>query len=148
MERFRLQTALDVRKRLEKLKQKEYAQQLQVAKNLEVQIAQAQQSIAQSDLQADSLKTGILSVQVLQEHNAFKKRLLYQINLLQQRLQEQNQLVESKRSEVAQAGQKRRALEIIKEKRELLARKKQEQLERSQMDEIAQNHVLKQNHQV
>ena len=143
MEKFRLQTALDVRKRLEKLKQKEYAQQLQVAKNLEAQIAQAQQSIQQSDAHADRIKSGILSVQTLQGHNAFKKRLLYQIDLLQQRLGEQNQLLEIKRLEVAQAGQKRRTLEIIKEKREVLEQKKQEKLERLEIDEIAQNHVLK-----
>ncbi len=144
MPRFSLQTALDVRERMEKLKQKEFAQQLQVAQELKARIGDAQDAIVASNGQMNQLKSGGFSVAHLQFHESYKSRMNQQIAILEQQLKEQNEVVDVKQQELVEATQKRRVLEILKEKELFRHRKKQERLERLEMDEISQNFAIKQ----
>ncbi len=139
MPKFSLQTALNVRERIEKLKQKEFAEQLKIAQDLKSQIEAYGVEFEQSKQNVNQLKNQRFTVAHLQFHDQFRKRLKQQTAVLEQQLQEQNEVVEVKQQNLIKATQDRRALEILKEKELKRFRKKQEKLERIEMDEIARN---------
>ena len=144
MPKFSLQTALDVRERIEKLKQKEFAEQLQIAQDIKSRMDACQVETQQSKQEVNQLKNQGFTIAHLQFHDQFRKRLKQQTEILEQQLQEQNETVAVKQKDLVKATQDRRALEILKEKELERFRKNQNRLERMEMDEIAQNFMLNQ----
>lgn len=142
MASFSLQTALDVRERIEKVKQKEFAEQLQVSQEMKGRIGGFQQEVLQSNQQENELKSKGFTIPQLQFHDGFRRRLDYQKSILEGQLKEQDEIVGRKQQELLEATRKRRVLEILKEKELLRNRKKRERLDRIEMDEIAQNFAL------
>ena len=69
----------------------------------------------------------------------FQERIERQLELTQDQLNEQLDIVELKRHELTVATQKKRVLEILKEKEIKKFRDETERLERLEVDEIAQN---------
>jgi len=143
MKKFSLQTALEVKERIEKVKQKEWAEQLQCAQEMKDRIGGLEQEVLQSQQQENELKNNGFTVPQLQFHEGFRRRLDHQKSIVEGQLQEQDEIVSRKQQEFLEATQKRRVLEILKEKELLRNRKKQKRLERIEMDEIAQNLSLK-----
>ncbi|MBF0278012.1 MAG: flagellar export protein FliJ [SAR324 cluster bacterium] len=144
MPKFSLQTALDVRERIEKLKQKEFAEQLQIAQEIKSRIDACDSELQQSRHEVNQMKNRGFTIGHLQFHDQFKKRIAQQTEVLEQQLVEQNELLEVNQKNLLKATQDRRALEILKEKELTRAREKQERTERTEMDEIAQNFLLSQ----
>lgn len=144
MPQFSLQTALNVRERVERLKQKAFAEQLQVSQKIKNQIETIQKESKLSAEQLSSLKQQGFTITQLQFYGQYQKRLEQQIMILESQLKEQNEIVEVKQQELLKATQNRRVLEILKEKELQRFWKKQDRLERIEMDEIAQNFSINQ----
>ncbi len=140
MPRFSLETALKVRERLEKLYQKALAEQVQ----LEIQhrdrkkLMQDALEIYNNDL--DKAKTDGVTLNQLLMGGHFQQRIKQHLELTQDQLNEQLEVVELKRHELTQATQKKRVLEILKEKEIQKFKDETERLERLEADEIAQNY--------
>ncbi|MBF0289275.1 MAG: flagellar export protein FliJ [SAR324 cluster bacterium] len=142
MPRFSMQTALDVRERIEKLKQKEFGEQLQVAQEIKSRIVESQEQIKQSHVYTNQLKNNGFTIAQLQFNQQFCQRMEQQIQVLEHQLQQQNEIVNRKQQSLLKATQDRRVLEILKEKEQQRYRKHQDRLDRLEMDEIAQNFSL------
>ena len=69
----------------------------------------------------------------------FQQRIERQLELTQNQLTEQLDILELKRHELTVATQKKRVLEILKEKEIKKFKDEKERLERLEADEIAQN---------
>ena len=138
MPRFRLETALKVRERLEKLYQKALAEQVQIQQQLRDQKKMMETALDahQRDLNAAS-HTGFTIVQ-MQMSDQFRERMTDKMETMENQLLEQEEVIELKRQELTRATQKKRVLEILKEKQEQRFLEEMERQERQEADEIAQ----------
>jgi flagellar export protein FliJ len=140
MFRFKLQHVLDVRERLERLKQKEYSLALMEAQRLEHEIALRHQNMVRSGEHMDALRRSTPSPYPLQLHNQYRKRLGGEIQVLQQQLREQDQVLEARRRELVESRRARRTMEILREKAHTRYEERQSRRERAEMDEVAANY--------
>ena len=140
MPRFSLETALKVRKRLEKFYQKALADEVQAEQQYKerLQLMSSALEIHNKDLD-DSKENGLtISQLILGGH--FQQRIEQQMELTEYQLKEQQEVVDLKRHELTLATQKKRVLEILKDKENKKYRDEMERLERLEADEIAQNY--------
>ena len=140
MPRFSLETALKVRKRLEKFYQKALADEVQAEQQYKerLQLMSSTLEIHFKDLD-DSKENGLtISQLILGGH--FQQRIEQQMELTEYQLKEQQEVVDLKRHELTLATQKKRVLEILKDKENKKYRDEMERLERLEADEIAQNY--------
>ncbi len=138
MPRFRLETALKVRERLEKLYQKALAEQVQLQQQLRDQRLLMETALAQHQRELDGYKQGGFSIMQLQLSDLFRQRVKRQVEVTEKQIEEQEQVIELKRQELTRATQKKRVLEILKEKQEQRFQEELERRERQEADEIAQ----------
>ncbi|MBC8259307.1 MAG: flagellar FliJ family protein [SAR324 cluster bacterium] len=143
MSRFRLETALRVRERLEKLYQKALAEQLQVEQQYRGRKQLMQDSLDSHNNELDTAKADGVTINQLLMGSQFQQRIEQQLKVTQEQLNEQLEVVALKRHELTQATQKKRVLEILKEKELKKHKDETERLERLEADEIAQNSRLK-----
>ena len=141
MKRFRLETALKVRERLEKLYQKALAEQVQLEQQYRDRKQLMQDALNNYNNELDEAKAHDVTINQLLMGGLFKQRVEQQLELTQDQLKEQLEVVELKRHELTQATQKKRVLEILKEKEIKKFRDETERLERLEVDEIAQNYL-------
>jgi len=141
MKRFRLETALKVRERLEKLYQKALAEQVQLEKHYRDRKQLMQDALNNYNNELDEAKAHDVTINQLLMGGQFQQRIEQQLELTQDQLNEQLEVVELKRHELTQATQKKRVLEILKEKEIKKFRDETERLERLEADEIAQNYL-------
>ena len=135
MKRFRLETALKVRERLEKLYQKALAEQVQLEQQYRDRKQLMQDALNNYNNELDEAKAHDVTINQLLMGGQFQQRIEQQLELTQ------DQVVELKRHELTQATQKKRVLEILKEKEIKKFRDETERLERLEADEIAQNYL-------
>ena len=140
MPRFRLETALHVRERLEKLYQKALAEQVQVEQQYRDRKQLMEKTLNHHHKDLDEAKTQGVTINQLLMGDRFQERIERQLELTQDQLNEQLEIVELKRHELTVATQKKRVLEILKEKEIKKFRDETERLERLEADEIAQNY--------
>ena len=140
MKRFRLETALTVRERLEKLYQKALAEQVQLEQQYRDRKQLMQDALNNYNNELDEAKAHDVTINQLLMGEQFQQRIEQQLELTQDQLNEQLEVVELKRHELTQATQKKRVLEILKEKEIKKFRDETERLERLEADEIAQNY--------
>ncbi len=140
MHRFSLETALKVRKRLEKFYQKALADEVQSEQEYieKLELMSSALEIQNKDL--DDAKENGLTISQLILGGHFQKRIEQQIELVEYQLKEQKEVVDLKRHELTLATQKKRVLEILKDKENKKYLDKIERLERLEADEIAQNY--------
>ena len=140
MPRFSLETALSVRERLEKLYQKALAEQVQIEKHHRETINIMQDALEVHNKDLDEAKKNGVTINQLLMGGDFQMRIKNNLEIRIEQLKEQLEVVELKRHELTKATQKKRVLEILKEKeiKELKAEK--DRLERMEADEIAQNY--------
>ena len=138
MPRFRLETALKVRERLEKLYQKALAEQVQIQQELRDHKKLMENALETHDLNLNQSKKSGFTVMQLQMSDHFKERLGLQMEVNQNQLKEQEQVIELKRQELTRATQKKRVLEILKEKQQQRFEEEMDRQERQEADEIAQ----------
>ena len=140
MPRFTLETALKVRKRLEKFYQKALADEVQAEQQYKerLQLMSGALEIHNKDL--DDAKENGLTISQLILGGHFQQRIEQQMELTEYQLKEQQEVVDLKRHELTLATQKKRVLEILKDKENKKYRDEMERLERLEADEIAQNY--------
>ena len=140
MPRFRLETALKVRERLEKLYQKALAEQVQLEQQHRDRKKLIQEALDIHNNDLDKAKAEGVTISQLLMGGNFQQRIKQHLELTQAQLDEQLEVVELKRHELTQATQKKRVLEILKEKEIEKFKVETERLERLEADEIAQNY--------
>ena len=138
MPRFRLETALKVRERLEKLYQKALAEQVQIQQQL-----RDQKKILETDLEThrrdlNTARHNGFTITQLRMSDQFCERLTYKMEKIKSQLREQKDVIELKRQELTRATQKKRVLEILKKNQTQRFQDEMERHERQEADEIAQ----------
>jgi len=140
MPRFSLETALKVRERLEKLYQKALAEQVQLEKQHRDIIKVMQEALDVHNNELDKSKKYGLTINQLLMGGHFQQRVKEHLDLRQEQLRDQLEIVELKRHELTKATQKKRVLEILKEKEIHEFNTEKDRLDRLEADEIAQNY--------
>ena len=140
MPRFSLETALKVRKRLEKFYQKALADEVQAEQQYKEKLELMSSSLDVHNKDLDDAKENGLTVSQLILGGHFQQRIEQQMELIGYQLKEQQEVVDLKRHELTLATQKKRVLEILKDKENKKYIDEMERLERLEADEIAQNY--------
>ena len=139
MNKFKLQTALKVRERLEKLYQKSFAEQVQVTQRLTDQLNILEEAFQENSSAVDLAKRSGFTITDLVAANGFGQRLKYHQSVVQDQMTEQQELMERRRQELVSATQQKRVLEILREKHELREREKLQREETFELDEVSLN---------
>ena len=139
MNKFKLQTALKVRERLEKLYQKSFAEQVQVTQRLTDQLNILEEALEENNSAVDLAKRNGFTIADLVRANGFGQRLKYHQSVVQDQMIEQQELMERRRQELVSATQQKRVLEILREKHELKERERLQKEETFELDEISLN---------
>ena len=140
MPRFSLETALKVRKRLEKFYQKALADEVQAERQYKERLQLMSSALEIHNKDLDDAKENGLTISQLILGGHFQQRIEQQMELTEYQLKEQQEVVDLKRHELTLATQKKRVLEILKDKENKKYRDEMERLERLEADEIAQNY--------
>ena len=140
MPRFSLETALKVRKRLEKFYQKALADEVHSEQQYKEKLEIMSSTLETHNKDLDDAKEKGLTISQLILGGHFQKRIEQQIELVEYQLKEQKEVVDLKRHELTLATQKKRVLEILKDKENKKYLDEIERLERVEADEIAQNY--------
>ena len=140
MPRFSLETALKVRKRLEKFYQKALADEVQAEQQYKEKLELMCSALDLHNKDLDDAKENGLTISQLILGNHFQQRIEQQMELIEFQLKEQQEVVDLKRHELTLATQKKRVLEILKDKENKKYIDEMERLERLEADEIAQNY--------
>ena len=141
MPRFSLETALKVRKRLEKFYQKALADELNSEKQYMERLDLMSSALEIHNKDLDDAKENGLTISKLILGEQFQQRIGQQMELIEYQLREQKEVVDLKRHELTLASQKKRVLEILKDKEGKKHIDEMERLERLEADEIAQNYL-------
>ena len=139
MNKFKLQTALKVRERLEKLYQKSFAEQVQVTQRLTDQLNTLEEAFQENSSAVDLAKRNGFTIADLVRANGFGQRLKYHQSVVQDQMTEQQELMERRRQELVSATQQKRVLEILREKHALREREKLQREETFELDEVSLN---------
>ena len=139
MNKFKLQTALKVRERLEKLYQKSFAEQVQVTQRLSDQLGILEEAFQENNSTVNQAKRNGFTIADLVRANGFGQRLKYHESVVQDQMIEQQELMERRRQELVSATQQKRVLEILREKHELREREKLQREETFELDEVSLN---------
>ena len=140
MPRFSLETALKVRKRLEKFYQKALADEVQAEQQYKEKLELMSSALDVYNKDLDDAKENGLTISQLILGGHFQHRIEQQMELIEYQLKEQQEVVDLKRHELTLATQKKRVLEILKDKENKKYIDEMERLERLEADEIAQNY--------
>ena len=140
MPRFSLETALKVRKRLEKFYQKALADEVQAEQQYKEKLELMSSALDVQNKDLDDAKENGISISQLILGGHFQQRIEQQMELIGYQLKEQQEVVDLKRHELTLATQKKRVLEILKDKENKKYIDEMERLERLEADEIAQNY--------
>ena len=138
MPRFRLEPALKVRERLEKLYQKALAEQVQIHQQLRDQKKMMETALDTHRRNLNVAKRTGFTIAQMQMSDQFRKLMTEKMETTENQLFEQEEVIELKRQELTRATQKKRVLEILKEKQEQRFLEEMERQERQEADEIAQ----------
>ena len=139
MNKFKLQTALKVRERLEKLYQKSFAEQVQVTQRLTDQLNILEEALEENNSAVDLAKRNGFTIADLVRANGFGQRLKYHQSVMQDQMIEQQELMERRRQELVSATQQKRVLEILREKHEFKESERLQKEETFELDEISLN---------
>ena len=137
---FSLETALKVRKRLEKFYQKALADEVQAEQQYNEKLELMSSALDGHNKDLDDAKENGLTISQLILGGHFQQRIAQQMELIGYQLKEQHEVVDLKRHELTLATQKKRVLEILKDKENKKYIDEMERLERLEADEIAQNY--------
>ena len=141
---FSLQTVLDVRERLEKIKYKEFSNLLFERQKLDEEISSRKAKIDGAAAKLDEVRRQGITAAPLQLYTHFRRRLHTEIESIGEQMREQEQAVEEKRKELVEARRAHRAIGILKERELRRYERALARQERATMDEIAANYYLHQ----
>ena len=141
---FSLQTVLEVRERLEKIKYKEFSGMLYEQQQMSAEIQSRKKQIAESASKLDEVRRQGITAAPLQLYSNFRERLNSEIGLIAEQYREHEQAVEEKRKELVEARRAHRAIEILRDRELERHERTQIRQDRAIMDEIAANYYLHQ----
>lgn len=142
MFQFRLQSVLEVRERLSRIKQKEFSEVLYKRQQMELEIEQRHGALSRASSFVDKGKRASLSLHPLEMFQAFKQRLDSEIDLIAEQMREQDQQLEERRRALVEAKRAQRTLEILREKAQNRYEKELNRRERAIMDEVGANYFI------
>lgn len=142
MFRFRLQSVLNVRERLARIRQKEFSEVLTRRQSLEARIDAHHADIAKASHYVDRANQQSPSVFSLEMFGGFKSRLTAEIALIEKQVHEQDQELEAKRTALVEAKRAQRSLEILRDKAHDRYKHDLNHRERVTMDEVASNYFV------
>lgn len=140
MFRFRLQHVLEIRERLERIKQKDYSLALLEAQKIEDGITQRHQDIKRSGEHMDALRQSSPTAAPLMFHVNYRKRLEGEIDRMTEQLREFQEVLEARRKELVEARRARRTMEILRDKAQARHEQRMMRVELADMDEVAANY--------
>ena len=140
MFRFRLQHVLEIRERLERIKQKDYSLALLEAQRMEHEIEARRLDIRRSGDHMDALRRSSPTAVPLQLHVNYRKRLDGEIGRIGNSLREHQQVLEARRRELVEARRARRTMEILRDKAQARYEQRMSRRDRADMDEVAANY--------
>ena len=141
---FSLQTVLEVRERLEKIKYKEFSNLLYERQKLDQEVQSRNTQIESAATKLDEIRRQGVTAAPLQLYTNFRQRLNSEITTISEQLREQEQALEEKRKELVEARRAHRAIEILRERELERYERARRRQERAVMDEIAANYFLQQ----
>lgn len=142
---FRLQSVLDVRERMARIKQKEFAEVLARHQLLEDEIVRHEAHLGRAARYVDQAKRGSPSVAPLELFANFQRRIRGEMARIQEQIREQAQELEATRGALVEAKRAQRGLEILRDKARVRYEHVMSRRERAAMDEVASNyHLLRQ----
>jgi len=142
---FRLQSVLEVRERMARLKQKEFAEVLSRHQVLEAEIEHNEADLARASLKVDDAKRNSPSLLPLELFTNFQRRIKGDMARIQEQMREQAQELEARRRALVEAKRAQRSLEILRDKARVRYENTLSRRERATMDEVASNyHLLRQ----
>lgn len=145
MFRFRLQSVLEVRERMARLKQKEFAEVLSRHQVLESEIDRHESHLRRASTYVEGVKRSTPTVLPMALFNDFRRRVQGEVRLIEEQMREQAQELEAKRSALVEAKRDQRSLEILRDKARERYERALSRQERTTMDEVASNyHLLRQ----
>lgn len=139
---FRLQSVLDVRERMARLRQKDFAESLARHQTLETAIERHESDLSRAARFVDSQKRSGPTVASLQLFGNFQRRLRGEMSLIEEQIREQAQELEATRTKLVEAKRAQRSLEILRDKARRRFEEEQSRLERVTMDEVASNYTV------
>lgn len=137
---FRLQNVLDVRERITRLRQKDYAHVEAQVQGLADQVDDLQTAKARAARDMDETNATAPSVFALQQYQAFRQRVKHQVALLHEQMRELQQELDARRAALVEARRAQRALEILRDKARRRHEEAEGRRERAAMDEVAANY--------
>ena len=142
---FRLQSVLEVRERMARLKQKEFAEVLSRHQVLEAQIERNEGDLARASAKVDDIKRSSASILPLELFANFQRRIKGDMARIREQMREQAQELEARRRSLVEAKRAQRSLEILRDKARVRYEDALSRHERAIMDEVASNyHLLRQ----
>lgn len=142
MFRFRLQSILEVRERLARIRQKEFSEVLFKRQTMEAQVDQHQSDLGRASGFVDRMKRSTIALQPLALYANYQRRLNSEIDLITGQIREQGQDLEEKRKALVEAKRAQRTLEILRDKAHNRYEQELNRRERSTMDEVASNYFI------
>ena len=143
---FSLQTVLEVRERLEKIKYKESSSLLFERQKLDDEVRDRNTKIGEAASKLDEVRKQGITAAPLQLYTQYRERLNAEIELISEQLREQEQALEEKRKELVEARRAHRAIEILKERELERYEQVRTRQERAAMDEIAAKTAITDHH--
>jgi flagellar export protein FliJ len=142
---FRLQSVLEVRERMARLKQKEFAEVLSRHQVLEAEIERNEGDLARASARVDEIKRSSASIAPLELFANFQRRIKGDMARIREQMREQAQELEARRRSLVEAKRAQRSLEILRDKARVRYDETLSRHERATMDEVASNyHLLRQ----
>jgi flagellar export protein FliJ len=142
---FRLQSVLEVRERMARLKQKEFSETLSRHQVLEAEIDRNEADLARAGHYVDGLRRSSPTVLPLELFANFQRRIKGDMERIQELMREQAQELEARRRALVEAKRAQRSLEILRDKARVRYERTLSRRERATMDEVASNyHLLRQ----
>jgi flagellar export protein FliJ len=139
---FRLQSVLEVRERMARIRQKEFAEVLAHHQALEAQFERHEADLARAGRYLDGVRRSSPTVQPLTLFGAYRHRVKSEMARIQERMRELAQELEARRHALVEAKRAQRSLEILREKARTRYEHTLNRQERATMDEVAANYHL------
>ncbi len=144
MFRFRLQSVLEVRERLARLRQKEFSEVLAVRHAMEAEIEGFRQGLGQAAKYVDQARQSTVTAHPMELYGNYRRRVTSEIGRIEEQMREQQQELQAKRNDLVEAKRAQRTLEILRDKQQARYAAEEGRKERANMDEIASNyHVFR-----
>lgn len=140
---FRLQSVLEVRERMARIRQKEFSEVLARQQGLDTQIQTHERDLSKASDFVERARKTSLTTQPFELFAHYQRRLKSEIERLAEQKREEAQELEAKRKALVEAKRAQRTLEILRDKAQDRYEREMTRRERVTMDEVATNYFIR-----